>query len=302
MREPPPGLTEEAVLDLVRQHWLPDATTATHLPVGFGGWHWQVDLGYRPTLFATYDVPTPARPRSALDDAYAAAADLAFALDTVVAPLPSTGLTPTVEVSGHPGVLSCTPWVHGEPGSFGQEMDDAQAAAIARTLGRLHRATPPRRLPVWRSAVPGDLAGRLTAGGAGDGPLGAEARALLEAHLDAVLADVEEHARLLVAVQATRDRWVVTHGEPHRGNQIDTPQRTLLVDWESVRLAPPERDLRWLPDPAASGADGTSLRLFDLEWRLDEVAQYAALFAGPHTDGPDDQIALAGLRDALTDH
>lgn len=302
MREPPPGLDEDAVLDLVRRHWLPDATTAVHLPLGFGAWHWQVDLGYRPTLFATYDLPTDTRPRAVLDDAYAAAGDLAFALDAVVAPLPSSVLTPTVEVPDHPGVLSCTPWVHGEPGRFGEPMTDDQAASTARTLARLHRAAPPRRLPTWRSVVPDDLAARLARGGTGVGPCGAAARELLDAHLDAVLADVEEHARLLVEVQRTRARWVVTHGEPHRGNQVDTPQRTLLVDWESVRLAPPERDLRWLPDPAAAGAEPTALRLLDLEWRLDEVAQYADRFARPHPGGPDDEIALAGLREALGNH
>lgn len=302
MREAPPGLGEDAVLDLVRQHWLPDATTAVHLPLGFGGWHWQVDLGYRPTLFATYDLPTAARPRAVLDDAYAATADLAFALDAVVAPLPSTALTPTVDVPGHPGVLSCTPWVHGDPGRYGEPMTEHQAESTARTLARLHRASPPRRLPTWRTAVPPDLSARLARRSTGDGPFGAAARALLDTHLDAVLADVEEHARLLAQTEATRERWVVTHGEPHRGNQLDTPQRTLLVDWESVRLAPPERDLRWLPAPAAAGADPTALRLLDLEWRLDAVTQYTALFAGPHDGGPDDEIALAGLRDALAHH
>ncbi|GAA4689041.1 phosphotransferase [Nocardioides nanhaiensis] len=306
MREPPPGLGEDTVLALVREHWLPDATTAVHLPLGFGAWHWQVDLGYRPTLVATYDLPTPARPRSVLDDAYAATADLAFALDAVVAPLPSTALTPTVDVPGQPGVLSCTPWVHGEPGRYGEPMTDDQAESTARTLARLHRASPPRRLPTWSTAVPSDLTGRLTTSLDDDaswraGPLGTIARRLLAEHRDAVTADVEEHSRLLAEVESTRERWVVTHGEPHRGNQIDTLQRTLLVDWESVRLAPPERDLRWLPDPAAAGADPAVLRLVELEWRLDEVAQYALRFAGPHPGGPDDEIALAGLRDALAD-
>ena len=62
----------------------------------------------------------------------------------------------------------------------------------------------------------------------------------------------------------------------------------LLVDWESLALAPRERDLRPLvgsgfadlvdPDPGCS-------RCFDLEWRLDEIAQYADWFFSAHT-GP----------------
>jgi spectinomycin phosphotransferase len=41
------------------------------------------------------------------------------------------------------------------------------------------------------------------------------------------------------------------------------------------------------------------LELFDLEWRLDEISQYAARFAAPHPGGPDDEIAFGGLLDEL---
>ncbi len=37
------------------------------------------------------------------------------------------------------------------------------------------------------------------------------------------------------------------------------------------------------------------LELFDLEWRLDEIDQYAAWFAAPHTGTADDEIAFGGL-------
>ena len=37
------------------------------------------------------------------------------------------------------------------------------------------------------------------------------------------------------------------------------------------------------------------LELFDLEWRLDEISQYAAWFAAPHTGTADDEIAFGGL-------
>ena len=32
-----------------------------------------------------------------------------------------------------------------------------------------------------------------------------------------------------------------------------------------------------------------------LEWRLDEVSQYTAWFASPHTGSEDDRIAFGGL-------
>ena len=41
------------------------------------------------------------------------------------------------------------------------------------------------------------------------------------------------------------------------------------------------------------------LELFDLEWRLDEINQYAAWFAAPHTGTADDDIAFGGLLDEL---
>ena len=46
--------------------------------------------------------------------------------------------------------------------------------------------------------------------------------------------------------------------------------------------------------------DADLLRMFDLEWRLDEIGQYAAWFAGPHADSPDDRTALGGLRSELS--
>jgi spectinomycin phosphotransferase len=38
------------------------------------------------------------------------------------------------------------------------------------------------------------------------------------------------------------------------------------------------------------------LQLFDLEWRLDEIDQYAGWFAAPHTGSTNDQIAFGGLQ------
>ena len=37
------------------------------------------------------------------------------------------------------------------------------------------------------------------------------------------------------------------------------------------------------------------LELFELEWRLDEIAQYADWFASPHTGTDSDAVAFAGL-------
>lgn len=288
MREHPPHVSDEEVLAAVRTHWDDDAADVEHLPVGFGAYHWQVRVRGRPALFVTLDALGARHDARSLEAAYAGAAELAFRLDFVVAGLPSAGLTYTVPLAG--GALSCTPWVWGER----PPESPATIAATATTLSRLHAVTPPAGLPRWEPLVPPDLGDRLAASVAtpwDGGPLGEQARTAVSAGLDDVRARID---RYLTLAESSADRsWVVTHGEPHVRNQLATPVRTLLIDWESVRLAPAERDLRWLPEPA--GADPGMLTLFDLEWHLDEVAQYAGRFAAPHPGGPDDETALAGL-------
>ncbi len=37
------------------------------------------------------------------------------------------------------------------------------------------------------------------------------------------------------------------------------------------------------------------LDLFDLEWRLDEISQYATRFSSPHTGTASDKVAMGGL-------
>lgn len=86
-----------------------------------------------------------------------------------------------------------------------------------------------------------------------------------------------------------------THGQPDRHNQLITEAGTVLVDWESLKLAPAERDLRTLGQ-----GEPAMLELFDVEWRLDEINQYTAWFSGPHGDGEDDRTAFDGFMHELT--
>jgi len=69
-----------------------------------------------------------------------------------------------------------------------------------------------------------------------------------------------------------------------------------LIDWESLRLAPRERDLATLVHAGvATDGDPAMIRLFDLEWRLSEVWSFARWLQGPHEGDADDRAALAGL-------
>jgi aminoglycoside phosphotransferase (APT) family kinase protein len=103
---------------------------------------------------------------------------------------------------------------------------------------------------------------------------------------------------------------VITHGEPHAGNVMTTPGGLALVDWDTVLLAPPERDL-W----DMAGDDGSllghytratgiqidpeALALYRLWFDLAEISEYLTLFRAPHGDTADAAEAWENLRHFL---
>lgn len=298
MREPPEDVSDDAVLDAVREHWLPGADGVEHLPVGFGAHHWRVYAAGEPRLFVTLDALGERHSLGSLTAAYAGAAALAAdGLEFVHPPLaPFTA--PFAR-----GALSATAWLDGEPAGEGPMVDAAaDAAAHAAMLRRLHAATLPD-LPHWRPLVPDDLAGRLARllrNPWDTGPHGARARSALRERLEHITRWTSAYHRL--AIEARTRPWVATHGEPDTHNQVVTRSGPVLVDWESLKLAPRERDLRGLVE--AGRADLVApywpmIEMFDIEWRLDEISQYAAWFEAPHSGTASDEIALAGLEHEL---
>ncbi len=295
MREPPPNVTDDEVLAAVREHWTDEADGVAHLPVGFGAHHWAATVRGRRTHFLTLDALSGKHDAASLEAAYAVASGLMFPLDFVVAPMPSHGGRLTVPFAG--GALSVTPWINGEtPERLDLEVTSAM-------LTRLHAVSAPAGLrpwtPVTPPSLPEDLV-ELTRAPWDSGPYGERARGALRARLDAV-ADWSATYHALAEL-ARRKPWVITHGEPHERNQVVTLGKTRLVDWETVLLAPAERDWRTLVERGLpmTGLEGSMLDLFDLEWRLDEISQYAAWFAAPHTGTASDKVAIGGLLRELT--
>lgn len=291
------------MLDRVRSHWDIEADAVRHLPVGFGAHHWCASRDQRPVAFVTWDSSWAHHSRASLEDTYAAAAALrtTSVADLLVPPLATRAGGFTVPAGR--GALSLTPWILATGPSDGPEWADDTAALLTR----LHAVDPPARLPTWRPAPPDDLADRLPGllyHPWDTGPLGPQMHEAVSDRLSEVLSWDARMRDLLSSSDPSR--WVLTHGEPHPGNQSVVGAGRVLVDWESARLAPRERDLRplwpggtgWLLAGDAE-PDWAMVELFDLEWRLDEIAQYAAWFAAPHGDGPDDRIALDGLRHEL---
>jgi spectinomycin phosphotransferase len=300
MREPPPHVTDEDVLATVAEHWAGDVDRIGHLPVGFGAYHWRVS-GPDTILFVTLDQLGDRHTPESLEAAYAGAAALADSgLEFVLAPLATHDGRRTVPFEG--GALSVTPWRVGTT-SGERTMSAAVARSTRAALERLHATTPPNGLPRWRPLVSADLADDLakrTSNTWYSGPYGEEARAAIREHLDQIAEWTAAYHRLAATTDPAT--WVPTHGEPHTGNQLVTPEGTLFIDWESLKLAPRERDLRTLDDAGYPQPDAEDdlVEMFDLEWRLDEISQYATWFEQWHTGTASDAIALGGLTGELT--
>jgi spectinomycin phosphotransferase len=145
--------------------------------------------------------------------------------------------------------------------------------------------------------------------GAGGAPLGPLAPVVLDG--------VRLRLRAVEAAVAALDDvrpgggLVPTHGEPHPGNVVRTQGGPVLVDWETARLAEPERDL-WLvaartdldvvaqyTERSGRRVDVARLRTRALRWSVADVAGFvAALLAAPE-ETPDTAWQLQALLGTL---
>jgi spectinomycin phosphotransferase len=203
------------------------------------------------------------------------------------------------------------PFLEGEA----REFDDAAAADdVVDLLAALHAATGVARPHATTVGV--QLAGRAYIESAlrdagrpwTAGPYSEAVRQEIVAHRDDVVDLVALADRLAGEVEGRGGGFVVTHGEPHPGNVLRTSGGPVLVDWDTVSLAPPERDLWMLAatpdDPAAARytaatgrrLDPEALDLFRLSWDLRDLAEYLHVLRAPHTESEDTAQALQGVR------
>ena len=290
MLERPPDVTDEQVLEAVRAHWEPRADAVEHLPVGWGAHHWRVDVAGEPVLFATLDPDLPRHTLASLEAAYASAAGLG--LDFVWPSVPRRDGGYVVALGQRK--LSATGWLDGS-------RPEASVADLPVLLAELHAAPVPASALAWHTEIDPDLGDRLRdlLQQPWPEPLGPAAHELVAEHLAQVGGWAREHARLVALADPAT--YVVTHGEPHVRNQWIARGRTWLIDWESLLLAPRERDLATLVHEGRDvDHDPQMVRLFDLEWRLSEIWSFAQWLQGPHAGDTDDHTALGGLTEELT--
>jgi spectinomycin phosphotransferase len=121
---------------------------------------------------------------------------------------------------------------------------------------------------------------------------------------------LDDFERLAGLVDQAGGEPVVTHGEPHPGDLLNTNDGVLLVDWDTVGLAPPERDLWMLDDGSpnalapyaeASGRtlDDRAIALFRLTWRLMDIVVFTSLFRSEHESNRDTEKSWRAYTDLL---
>ncbi|GAA3297368.1 aminoglycoside phosphotransferase family protein [Dactylosporangium vinaceum] len=313
MLTPPAGLPEDALGALIGREWGIPVKSLGYQPVGFGSHHWEVvdTAGFR--WFVNVDEPAdPAK----LDASLRTAADLhATGHAFVVAPIPALSGASTVHHG--PFTIALYPFVEGASFDWNAFTGPTHRQATLDMIIRLHTAPPIARrharvddfAVLYRDEV--EQALRQPGESAGCGPYAVPAADLLEEHrrpLQRVLARYDE---LVLQSRTEPVRAVLTHGEPHSGNTMRTPTGWRLIDWDTVLVSPPERDL-WLIEPGdgsifAAYAEATgvlvrpsTIMLFQLRWALSDIAVEVRRFRRPHTGTQDEAEGYEILRSVVT--
>jgi spectinomycin phosphotransferase len=293
------------------------------MPVGGGGYHWHVIDTSGRSLFTTVDdLDTKdwlGDNRDAVEQGLIASLDTCRRLRDeanlgfVVAPILSDAGRPAIRL-GERYAVSVYQYLLGRSHPFSLEGDPAWRDRTLGVLIALHTAEPPVRAPDHTrphisSRADLDAFLRNPADPWNEGPFGEQARALFEPHAGQLRRRLDRFDR---AAQQTPTSVVVTHGEPHSANLMTIGDVLMLIDWDTVGLAAPERDL-WLVGLDEAGTqryaeatghrpDPDALSLYRERWNLDDLAHVVQRFRGPHQGDPDSDRLLRALPALLDPH
>jgi len=323
MRDRPPGVSDRDLSDVLAGGWQIDVAAARYAPVGGGSYHWLVRDRAGRQWFATVDDLDEKRwlgdTREAVALGLATAMELAVALRQeaglpfVLAPVRARNGAVIVRL-GLAYTVTVFPYLHGVSGRFGEELAPSERSLVVDMLAALHcsalcGAPAPWHLAdlAWRSDLETAL-GLLGQPWAG-GPFAEPARALLAAHAGRIGHLLARFDRLAEQVSALDP--VVTHGEPHPANLLRAGTEMMLIDWDTVGLAPPERDLWWVvADGGGAEArrytratgrpvDQAALTFYRLRWALDDLSIFVHQLRSAHTRTADTEHALRALEITL---
>jgi spectinomycin phosphotransferase len=319
----PAGFDRGDLRRVLHAEWGIEVAHLRYEPVGFGTHHYRAEARDGTAWFVNVDQLAA---KTALGRTGEQVLDgLERALGTAAA-LCEAGLTfvhgPRRRADGHTVAsmgdfaVSVFAFLDGTSHPYGEFPNDNLRRRVLRALGRVHTTT---------ASVPTDLPRRDTlelpnrstfeaarqdlGRGWSSGPYAEPTRALVRDSIERIDQRLARYDALTLTVLSTSDSWVVTHGEPHAANVMTTVDGGLaLIDWDTVALAPPERDL-WMIEPRdeeewaaygfASDADPVAMELYRLWWDLSEICGYTAEFHAPHVDDENTRVSWRSLRQYL---
>ena len=327
METPPPTTVDQRDLrrHLVSAWGLAADGHLRYVPKGAGSYHWIAAALGRPAYFITVDdldtKPWIGRERDetfeGLSSAYQTASVLhdEAGLDVVVPALrcPDGSLTLRLSRQYSSAVF---PFVEGDAGTWGDSLTESERNLVLQEVASLHQATARVRVPI--APRPLDLPERPLLSGAlaaldrpwEGGPFSEAARRALAGHVVDVTRWLEALDLLARRLEETGTDLVITHGEPHPGNLMHAVEGLRLIDWDTVALARPERDLWMLDDGSTPGfgayeeltrrtVSTTAIDFYRLAWTLSDIASFASMFRSPHEETTWTQQKWDGFRRLL---
>lgn len=283
------------------------------MPEGGGSHHWKLVDDDRQPYFVTVDDLDDkdwfGSSREAVFDglrsALATAATLRYGagLDFVMAPIATRDGQHLRRVDAR-YAASVFRFLAGHSHAFGPYQDPRLRSQVLDMIAALHQSTPAVRDCAPRHVI--GFAGRADLDACllspdhqwDSGPFAEAARRRVLPHAADLRQLVTDFDRLVQATGSAQRDLVITHGEPHPANVMAVHGRLVLIDWDTVALAPPERDVSLVVTASNEGIDhyqqatGRELRsevitLYRLRWYLDDVASAVRLFRNAHHDTPD---------------
>jgi spectinomycin phosphotransferase len=314
-------LMPQQLREALAEGWRIRAGSIEYVPEGGGSHHWKVVDDAGQLHFVTVDDlddkdwmgDTREAVFEGLSRALATATALrdAAGLEFVVAPIAAHDGELTRRIDARYSV-SVFPFLHGRSYPFGPYTDEGLREQALDMVIALHQSTAavrdgaPHHVP--RFGGRRDVMAFLADPGChwDGGPFSEPARRLLEPHAADLAELTRGFDRLIDVTAPARADPVITHGEPHPANFMSAEGRLVLIDWDTVALAPPERDVSLIATTGSEGLDryeeatgrrldAAVITLYRLRWYLDDLASAVRLFRNHHRDTPDTRLWWDGL-------
>lgn len=321
MEQRPTGFDDGDVRSALTRHHGIDARELHYLAVGFGDYHWEATGADGRRWFVKIsdltDKPQCGATAAAALAGYRAAMRTTTALRAgglhfVLAPEPSPAGEPVTDLDGR---WALTLFAHVDVTSsrdFYSELSPADRDHLLTMLAELHTAPEPDGAPVHTPDVPDRVVIEEALAGQdvswSGGPFSEPARQAVVTHATTIRNRLTDADALIHQLGTSGRPTVVTHGEPHPGNLLDVDGGQLLIDWDTVGLGVPERDLAVVGGDLSAYTDATgyepqrhALELYRLRWGLADLGEFLRWFRNPHADDADSRTAWEGLLQTLTD-